>query len=164
MAIKDPTAAVFRRQTGSNLLIIGQDENAGVAVMTGALVSLASQHCPTGEQSTAANFYILDATPADAPHAGYFSRLSTFIPHSIELSGWRACPALLTKLATETDRRQKSNGIEGPEIYFLINGLHRFRDLRLNEDDFGYSQTEATASPAKNLALVVREGPGLDIH
>src|SRR5262249_30189506 len=33
MAIKDPTAAVFRRQSGSNLLMVGQADDAALSVL-----------------------------------------------------------------------------------------------------------------------------------
>ena len=46
IAIKDPTAAVFRPQSGNNLLIVGQHDEAALAMMASSLVSLAAQHSP----------------------------------------------------------------------------------------------------------------------
>src|SRR5439155_1583238 len=40
MAIKDPTAAIFRRQSGSNLLLVGQQEEAALGILATALLSL----------------------------------------------------------------------------------------------------------------------------
>ena len=46
VAIKDPTAAVFLRQNGSNLLIVGHREEAALGVMASCFVSLAAQLVP----------------------------------------------------------------------------------------------------------------------
>src|SRR5207244_811532 len=43
-------------------------------------------------------------------------------------------------------------------------GLQRFRELRKDDDDFGYSQTEVKPSPVKHLAAILREGSNLGIH
>ena len=64
IAIKDPTAAVFRPQTGNNLLIVGQNDEAALALLTSALVSLAVQQ-------PSAQFLVLDGTAPHEPHAGY---------------------------------------------------------------------------------------------
>ena len=43
MAIKDPTAAVFLRQNGSNLLMVGHREEAALGVLAACFVSLAAR-------------------------------------------------------------------------------------------------------------------------
>ncbi|MFM8272412.1 MAG: FtsK/SpoIIIE domain-containing protein, partial [Gemmata sp.] len=43
VAIKEPTAAAFRAQSGSNLLMIGQSEDAARALLVASVVSLAAQ-------------------------------------------------------------------------------------------------------------------------
>src|SRR5437660_509855 len=42
--------------------------------------------------------------------------------------------------------------------------LYRFRDLRKEEDDFGFGRGEEKLSPPKQLASVLREGAGLGVH
>ena len=54
IAIKDPTAAVFRPQSGSNLLMIGQHEEASLSIFTSAILSLAATHRPEGDTPLAA--------------------------------------------------------------------------------------------------------------
>ena len=165
MAIKDPTAAVFRRQSSSNLLVIGQDEDAALGIMASSLVSLAAHHSPSTERQAnpATRFYIVDGTPADAEQAGYLVRLASYLPHGIKVGGWRELSQFMGELASEVERRQKAE-VPGPELYLLVFGLQRFRDLRRDEDDFGYSQTEAPPSPAKHFAFILREGAGLGVH
>src|SRR6185503_8005333 len=54
-SIKGPTEAVFHRQSGNNLLIVGQRDEAALAILSIGLVSLAAQH-PRG----AARFIVFD--------------------------------------------------------------------------------------------------------
>src|SRR5262249_39604618 len=46
VAIKDPTSALFRRQGGNHLLIVGQDPEASLGILTAALLGLATQFPP----------------------------------------------------------------------------------------------------------------------
>ncbi len=46
IAIKDPTAVVFRPQSGSNVLIVGQNDEAALAMMMMSAISIAAQHPP----------------------------------------------------------------------------------------------------------------------
>jgi hypothetical protein len=167
MAIKDPTEAVFRRQSGSNLLMVGQQEEAALGILVMALLSLAAQHSPADEsnRSSGARFSVLDGTPADAPHAGTFARLKGYLPHPLQVGAWRDVSPVLTELSEEVRRRQKSNEVEGPSHYLLIYGLHRFRDLRRDEDDFGFSGSDdKPPSPSKQFSALLREGAALGIH
>ncbi|MFO0950939.1 MAG: FtsK/SpoIIIE domain-containing protein, partial [Isosphaeraceae bacterium] len=78
IAIKDPTAALFRAQSGANLLVIGQNDEMALGMMTTALISLAAQHDPAGVK-----FVILDGTPPDSPRAGRLAGLRDVIPHPL---------------------------------------------------------------------------------
>ena len=44
VAIKDPTAAVFVRQGGSNLIIVGHNEEEALGILATGVISLAAQH------------------------------------------------------------------------------------------------------------------------
>jgi hypothetical protein len=169
IAIKDPTAAVFRRQTGSNLLVIGQQEEAALGVLATALVSLAAQFAPSPDANVPAagsRFFVLDGTPADSPHAGTWQRLAPMLPHRVQTAGWRDLPALLIEIAAEVDRRQKANDMESPAMFLIVYGLQRFKDLRKQDDDFGYSRRgeERTIPPAQQFATILREGPAVGVH
>jgi hypothetical protein len=166
IAIKDPTAAPFRRQSGSNLLLIGQQADAALGVVATALVSLAAQYSPADEsgRSSSARFYLLDGTPAEAPHAGLLARVAAVLPHPVQVVSWRELPNLMAELAEEVDRRQKANESEGPALYLVINALQRFRDLRRAEDDFGFSSNDQPPSASKQFAAILKEGAGLGVH
>ena len=168
VAIKDATAAVFRRQTSHNLLLIGQQEEAALGVLSSALLALAAQSAPAADPAVpGARFSVLDATPADASHAGWWQKFVQGLPHSVPVSGWRELPAALGEIAAEVDRRQKANDSESPAIFLFIHGLQRFKDLRKQEEDFSFGRRgeEAPAvHPSKHLENILKEGPAVGVH
>lgn len=162
IAIKDPTAAVFRAQGGSNLMIIGQDERAALGIVSTTLVALACQHAP---EDGATRFYVVDGSPPDDPNAGFLARVGAVLPPGTRVVSWRDLPAVIGELAEEVDRRQQANQTDGPARYLFLHGLHRLRDLRKSEDDFGFSSGgDAKASPAKQFTNILREGASLGVH
>ncbi len=160
MAINDLTAAPFRRHHGSNLLIVGQREEAALGMLTTAVVSLASQM----GVSESPRFYVVDGRQADAPTTGPLARLPEVLPQSIRLGGWRDAPAILNELSSEVERRQKEAGTP-PAIYLVLFGVQRLRDLRRQEDDFGLMRRgDEPPSPSQQFAALLREGSILGIH
>jgi DNA segregation ATPase FtsK/SpoIIIE, S-DNA-T family len=165
VAIKDPTSAVFLRQNGSNLLIVGHREEAALGVLAACLVSLAAQGSPLplGE-GTGAKFYILDGMRADAPEFGFWTRLAETVPQEVKIAGVREAPAIMEEIAAELAARQHDGHDHGPPVYLLLYNLGRFRDLR-KEDDFGFSGgSDGSPSAAKQFATILREGPPLGVH
>jgi ABC-type multidrug transport system fused ATPase/permease subunit len=160
IAIKDPTAAEFPLQSGSNLLLVGQQEEMAMGVLTAAILSLAAQE-------SAAQFFVLDGTPLDSRWVGYLERVCESLPQRVVFgSGRDDVPAILGEVAAEVERRQKSPLDQHPPAYLIVHNLPRFRDLRRAEDDFGFGRRgeERTATPAQQLVNVLREGPALGIH
>jgi hypothetical protein len=162
IAIKEPTSAAFRRHSGSNLLVVGQFDEEALALFAAAFISLAVQSEPDVVQ-----FHMLDGSRPDDPHTGYLERLAGRVLHSTKIGGWRDTVAILSDLATEIEIRQRSPDPELGSRFLFLYGLHRFRDLRRNEDDFGFSSRrgeEAAPNPNKLLNTILREGPPLGIH
>src|SRR5439155_16922708 len=85
VAIKDPTSAFFRRQSGGNLLIIGQYEEAALGLMTAALMSLAAQHAPGDlpEGNGGTRFYVLGGGPVEGVSPGLPAILPQVVPHVV---------------------------------------------------------------------------------
>jgi ABC-type multidrug transport system fused ATPase/permease subunit len=161
IAIKDPTAAVFRAQSGSNLLTLGQQEEPALAVTISTLLSLAAQHRGLPEP---ARFFILDGTLPDDSLAGYLPKLSEMLPMPAKVGGFREIAGMLGEIVTELERRQQANDFEGAPIYLFVHGLQRFRDLRRAEDDFGFGREDKAQTPAQQFTTVLREGPAFNIH
>jgi DNA segregation ATPase FtsK/SpoIIIE, S-DNA-T family len=165
ISIKDPTSALFRRQGGNHLLIVGQNEEAAIGVAIATLLSLAAQY-PVASSETVrsgARFFVLDGTPEDHPSAGVLGKVAGHLPHGVDVGDWREVSRILAEVGAELVRRQESKA-DGPELFVFIHDLPRFRDLRRREDDFSFSKREDEASPTDHLDTILREGPLLGIH
>lgn len=161
VAIKDPTAATFKRQSGANLLIIGQREDAAPAMMAAALLCLGAQHAPSE-----ARFVILDGRPPEERQPGRLEDVARLLPHEVRIVEWRDVPAAIDELAREARRRLEEDDVRAPAVYVLVHGLQRYRQLRRQEEDFRFSADDEEKPPApdKQFAEVLREGPPLGIH
>jgi hypothetical protein len=158
IAIKDPTAAVFRRQSGANLLLVGQHGEAAAGILSAAALSLAAQAGTTclwlGEPT-------LDAPAAE----GLPERLQAASQGSFRQVAWRDLAAALAELAEEADRRQKERVFDAPPRFLFVYGLQRFRELRRPDDDFGFGRRgeERAAPPHKLFSNILRDGPAVGI-
>jgi hypothetical protein len=158
-SIKGPTEAVFQRQSGSNLLIVGQSEEPALSLMSVALISLAAQY-PKG----AARFILLDATPAGFPAREYLDRVVAAIPHELIQVKPGDLPEVMGKLGEELKQRADEElSAKAPETFELINGLQNFKKLR-QEDEFGLGGGDDGAQPSAVLANLISEGPARGFH
>lgn len=157
IAIKDPTAARFRRQNGRHLLILGQDAEETLGVMCSSLISLAAQ------LPDQARLYALSAT-WDGDELAPFKLLFDMAPQVHEMHDHRSLSDFMKSMGEELQRRQQAPTEEDPLVFVFIHGLQRLRDLRRAEDDFGFSSRDAAMTPAQILTHLVREGAGLGIH
>ena len=167
VAIKDPTAALFRRQGGNHLLVVGQNAEGALGITAAALIGLAAQYPPARSETTrqGARFYVLDGTPEDDPHADQLARIAgALAPHDVTVANWREAPRITGELAEEVARRQQPDADDGPEIFLMIHDLGRFRDLRRKENDFGFGNPGEPAIPADHLAAILKEGSALGVH
>jgi hypothetical protein len=164
IAIKDPTAIVFRPQSGSNVLIVGQNDEAALAMMMMSTLSIAAQHPPAGAQ--ASRFYLLDGSPVDSPLAGKLGQLKDMIPHPVTNVTWRDLPETFAALAAEIEGRRTSTGEEQAPIYIFVYDLQRFREIRKADDDFSFSRSDddKPAAPSKLFVDILREGPPVGVH
>ncbi|MCS6842958.1 MAG: hypothetical protein NZ528_01340, partial [Caldilineales bacterium] len=172
IAIRDPIAAAFRRQSGSNLLIVGQNDEAAAGMMAVALISLAAQLPSLAVESGAGSdgplFYVLDFGAVDAPYAGVWDTLAGLLPHRVKVGRRRQLPDFLAELAAEVQRRLEDERPGAASRYLFLYGLQRARDLRQEEIGYGgfggLGEEPAAANPAQQFATILREGPDLGIH
>jgi len=157
-SIKGPTEAVFQRQSGSNLLVVGQNEERAQCLLAVALISLAAQY--PREQ---ARFVVLDSTPPGLPQREFFQRIVHAVPHAATQIN-NNLPEIMAGLAEDLKRRAEAPG-PAPETFILIHGLQNFKKLR-PEDQFGFSRPEAGAAPAPAAVLLdlISTGPALGFH
>ena len=167
IAIKDPTAAIFRRQGGANLLIVGQREDLGVSLLAMSMVSLAAAHDPHpgGALGRAARFVVFEPAIAEEKPDILLSNLAPSLPHETELVGRLGVGEAVQRLADEVRRRIDEQVLDGEAVYVIIRDLARFRELRRNEGDFGYSfGSDQKATPAQNLVALLKDGPPVGVH
>jgi S-DNA-T family DNA segregation ATPase FtsK/SpoIIIE len=155
-SIKGPTEAVFQRQSGNNLLVVGQNAEASLSLLAIALVSLGAQY-PRG----AARFVLLDSTVAESPEREFLDRIVPAVPHEIvRVKGGDVAEAM-NNLGAELKRRGEDEQA-GPETFVLIHDLQNYKKLR-QEDEFSFSSTDA-ASPAAVLLSLISDGPAHGMH
>ena len=161
VAIKEPSANIFRRQAGSNVLLVGQQDEASMALMCVSIVSLATQQ-PPGK----AIFYVLDGTPPDSSLVGNFEKVKAAIPHEVKLVEYRLVAEAFNEIVAEIQRRQSSGDTDTPSIYVFLYGLQRYRMLRKTEEtfSFGATDTEKVPEPDKQFITMLKEGPSFGIH
>ncbi len=162
VAIKDPTAAIFRQAGGANLLMIGQNEPAARGLFTSSLIGLIPQ-LPADLTGTALT--ILDGTPDDVEDAEYFSKLAPKLPFTIAppRSG---LPAAIRDLSLEFERRQKGESNDRSPRFLFVFGIQRFRELRKSEEEYGFGRRDANRepTPSERFAAMLRDGPPVGIH
>ena len=173
IAIKEPTAAHFQRQPGSNLLIVGQNEEAALGMFATSILSLSAQYAPE-----AAQFYLLDFSSADAAHAHILKDISDMLPSRVNFGKRRQLPEFLESIAQTVETRldHHDESLAGqPAIYLMIYGMQRARDFE-KDDGFGgslsslgsFGGSEGSTPPSPNLgklfANILREGPDVGVH
>jgi hypothetical protein len=163
VAIKDPTAAVFRRQGGANLLLVGQQSELAANIMTAALISLAA-HQPLVETLGRGGItaHLLGPGTTEMLAESVLAKSPERIAMPVQLIGARELPGVLGELAAEVDRRHKEGDLSAPPRFLFAYGLQRFRDLRRPDDDFSFSRRgDEKPNPAKLFATLLREGPSV---
>jgi DNA segregation ATPase FtsK/SpoIIIE, S-DNA-T family len=177
--IKASTSIEFTRQSGSNVLILGQESSAARGVMASILISLGTQKRPRVDRllsppagaGPSVPFYLLDGSDVSASDDRYESLPLAEVARQagigVESIERRRLTDSLSELVEEVSRRQQQEGQVGVEMYLFLFDIARFRDLRRGEDDFGFSMSadvDAPAKPDKLLATLVREGPAVGVH
>ncbi|MDB6113025.1 MAG: segregation ATPase, FtsK/SpoIIIE family, partial [Pedosphaera sp.] len=159
-SIKGPTEAAFQKQSGNNLLIVGQRDDAVMAFISIALVSLAAQY-PLGT----ARFIVLDGTAPGSPQSGMLERVVQTIPHGVTLTKGAELPEIINELAGEMKKRAEGeHPAEAPTTFVFIHGLQKYKKLRY-EEDFSFStETEGAVNSGAQLNSLICEGASLGFH
>ena len=160
-SIKGPTEAVFQRQSGNNLLLVGQRDETMLGLLSLGLVSLAAQY-PLGT----ARFILCDGTAPGTSQRAYIERIIQAIPHPIKTAKAGDLGDIMQNLAQEMKQRSEAADAEAaPPVFLFIHGLQRYSKLRY-EEDFGFStsDTEAAPNPAAVLNNLICEGTRLGFH
>jgi hypothetical protein len=166
IAIKDPTAAIFRRQGGANMLVVGQREDLGAAILAMSMVSLAAgfDPYPGGGLGRAGRFVLLEPAIAEEKPDILIATAAAHLPHEMEVVGRFGVGEAMERLAAEVKRRIDEQVVDGESVFVLVRDLGRFRELRRNEGDFGFSMGDKKATPADNFLTILKDGPSVGVH
>ncbi len=166
VAIKDPACAAFRRQGGTNLLIVGQQEQMALGMLVNCIVSLAAELCGRpAAQDASPQFFVLDGQRPESPSAGFWNRLAKQLPLDLRVAGTNACGDLLRELSGELDRRLQAGDSGAPPRFLVIYNLARFRELRKTEEySFSLDDSSPSSGLDKQFNVLLREGPNFGIH
>ncbi len=173
--IKQPTELSFPRQSGSHLLLIGQDTEAALGLMSTAVVSLAGQIGPgpearsdkyqvtsdKAEQGDDSNsslalaplpldplrILVFDGSPVDAPDAELWRTVSKAIP-GVRIVSPRHALEVLQELTEEQQARDADRDNMRLPIFVFVSQLSRFRDLRKPDDDYSFGGSFGSSEPA----------------
>ncbi|MCU0705908.1 MAG: hypothetical protein MUF18_18220, partial [Fimbriiglobus sp.] len=162
VAIKDPTAAIFRPQSGANLLLIGQADEAALGVLSAGLVSLTAQ---LNSQDGKPSVLLIDGTPDDSEYADLLRKTCTAlgVPDAF-VERYTLGPAM-AELAELVNRRLRGETAERSSRFLIVNGLQRFRELRKPDDDFSFGRKgDKPVSPGEHFLTILRDGPGVGVH
>jgi hypothetical protein len=142
-------------------LLVGQRDEAVLAIFSVALVSLAAQY-PRG----GIRFILCDGSPPGSPQRDFLERVVRAIPHEIVVAKAGDLPEIMKTVADESARRgEDAAGAEAPPVFLFIHGLHKFNKLRY-EEDFGFAtpDPDAPPNPAILLNTLLSEGAPRGIH
>ena len=158
-SIKGPTEAAFRRASGNHLIIVGQREEAALAMLGVSLVSLAAQQ-PKG----AARFFVFDCSAPDSAEAKFLERVVAIIPHEVKLVRPGDVDEVMSALAAEQQQRADNAGADAPETYLLVHGLSRNKKLKFDEEMSFSMDADAGANSGLLFNKLITEGAALGFH
>lgn len=154
--VVDPpfTTALLARQSRGNLLVIGQDEHRGMSILISVLTSLA-----LGCQGNDSQIFISDLSKAGEPWSGKCEAIAGAIHQPAKIGKARDFPMFVEEVHQVLGRRIADPSADYDELFLIVAGLQRARQLRETADKWG-----APGEVNQRFVEICREGPELGIH
>ena len=155
ITIGPPLHAIFKRQTQSNLLILGKKEEAPTNIIISSIISMATQVKPDDVEI----FLILKKYENENEN-GYNKRLQTIdqlIPHKINKFSFVQIEDAIQNIQTIFETRYENSDELSKHIFIYIIGVHNAKKLQSSD---GYSYPEHS----EKLQRIIAEGPDYGIH
>lgn len=158
-SIKGPTEAAFTRRSGNNLLIVGQREEATLAMLSLGAVALTRQY-PAG----AARIIYFESFVPGSPERRYLEHVVRAKAPNVTLATASDLQRLIGEVAGDLQKRTEADQPSAPETFLIIHGLQNFKKLR-QEDEFAYSvDDDKGANVAAQFQKLLTEGSSHGIH
>ena len=158
VAIRNASVITLRRQSGANIIVVGQREDVATGLSVAALVSFAAV-----TRHISGRVILLDGTTPDSPTAGALQSTIETLKLNADLPNYRDCDAAIVQLGQEVAQRIADGRQDQPPILLMVHGLQRYRTLRKDEDDFSMS-SDGPPKPDKVLGAILRDGPAVGVH
>ncbi|MEC7357650.1 MAG: FtsK/SpoIIIE domain-containing protein [Verrucomicrobiota bacterium] len=159
-AIKGPTEVIFQRQSGNHLLLVGQRDDAIMAIMSIAIVSLSAQF-----SNDDISFIFIDSIPQGSNERDTIAKYINSISSKIDTNFDQDASELIQSIGQEIKRRESSTNKNEPPVFIFINGLQKFKKLRYDEElAYSFDDSSKEGNPALILNEIITEGPPLGIH
>lgn len=156
-SIKGPTEAMFRRQSGNHLLIVGQREEAALGMLGLGLIALAAQ-LPKAN----ARFLVFDCNAPDSAESKFLEQVVAIIPQETRIIRAGDVDEVMNTLAAEQQSRAEQSG--GVETFLLVHGLQRNKKLKFDEEMSFSLDASTGANPGLQFNKLITEGAGLGFH
>jgi len=151
--IKKHTAVSFKKQSRSNMLVVGQNEELASAMLINSIISLAAQIKP-GE----VEFHILDFTKSESEWSEIVNFIPNILPHDIYIQNRRNAHKMIKDVHGRVERQMAStDNDKSIPLFLFIFGIQRARELRSTD---GYTLSEQ----AELLVHIMANGPDFGIH
>ena len=167
VSIKSPATIELRRQSGHNGLIVGQSPVLARGIFSTAIVSLTHQYTAPESTDTLHGVFHF-SSPQDSP-GEFWDRVVESIDTPIQRIAPNTVASFVEQIHGELKSRETATAPRSP-VVLLVENISRFRDLRRDEDDFGFGgvggfgSEKPAMSCAKMFAEILRDGPPLGIH
>ncbi|MDB5073665.1 MAG: segregation ATPase, FtsK/SpoIIIE family [Candidatus Eremiobacteraeota bacterium] len=156
IAISDPVTARLRRQSGSNVLMLVREESEAIGMCVSAIVSVLAQHAPD-----TARIVVADFSQADGGWPERADEIASLFPHDVRVvRRQRELAETVRAIHEEVQRRFET--ADRSSIFLMLQGMHRMRVLREEDDSFAYDDERRT--PSELFAAILREGPEVGVH
>ena len=166
--IKEQMAITFKRQSSSNLLVIGEKEyeERVIGVLMSSLISLASQ-----QNQKHAKFFIFNVTDVeDLWHD--LPVILKALPHEVDLITRDKAKSAIKTIGDELEARRKKDKTDDPAIYIAFFGLQYISSLRMQDKksslrSFSKDKGDdgSNEQPAHEILYnILRYGPEKGIH
>ena len=160
--IEPPTRLAFRRQSGNNLLVVGQEEPLAIGMLATAVVALAAQQRDDKQDAqqheTEPSVTVLDGTRPESAERGAWAEVAAAMPGKVEVFGVADAATVVALLAEEVVRRSAVAGVANTHAprFLVVYDLAQFRDLRLTEKNLVFlplAKTENRRHSTSSFAI-----------
>jgi len=172
ISLKESTHIDFKIQSGSNLLVVGQDLEMANGIMYSAILSLALNYL-----GKPIRYFMLDLTPVEDS----IENICNLTGKEIKLDMQYGRRGDVKKILNEVhqlllDARQKeAHNISGQiPVFLFLHGIHRMKDFEANDFssspslsfslDLGETKTKKEESLGVMLSKILEEGPEYQIY